>query len=217
MSAPPVEQELKLALVDPEALPRLLAALPAAEGVWEQDNHYMIEPDAPAERARVMVRVRREAPAGGDGSAREAARILLTVKAGSVVADGYFVAEEREVELSEAERAAIVAEPSALLGLGAEPARWLVGIGVERLVALGGMRNRREVVRHAGFVLEVDLTEFPGGVVEAEVEVETDRPAEARAVVLAAAAAAGVALVPQTLGKFTRFRAHSEAAARRRG
>lgn len=202
----PLEQELKLALLDPDALPRLLAALPVAEGVWEQANLYLIEPDAPLERARIMVRVRSEA------RDREAARHVLTVKAGSRVVDGFFVAEEREAALTDAERAAIVADPGALLELALGPARWLVEQGVGRLVALGGMQNRRHVVHHRGFVLEVDRTEFPGGVIEAEVEVETDRPEAARAVVLEVAATAGVELRPQTLGKFTRFRTYQASA-----
>ncbi len=210
MSAP-VEQELKLALLDPGALPRLLAALPAPEGVWEQENLYLIEPDAPPERARIMVRVRSEA------RDLEAARHVLTVKAGARALDGFFVAEEREAVLTEAERLAILADPGALLGLALGPAQWLVDQGVGRLVALGGMQNRRHVVHHRGFVLEVDRTEFPGGVVEAEVEVETDRPEAARAVVLEVAAAAGVELRAQTLGKFTRFRAYAASEARRPG
>ncbi|MEZ4268581.1 MAG: CYTH domain-containing protein [Myxococcota bacterium] len=210
MSAP-LEQELKLALLDPDALPRLLAALPAPEGVWNQDNLYLIEPDAPAERARIMVRVRSEA------RDREAARHVLTVKAGSRAVDGFFVAEELEAALNEAEVAQIAADPDAVLGLALEPARWLVAVGVRRLEGLGGMRNRRHVIHHAGFVLEVDRTEFPGGVVEAEVEVETERPEVARAVVLAVGGAAGVGLRAQTLGKFTRFRTYQALATRRPG
>jgi hypothetical protein len=205
----PLEQELKLALRDPAALPRLLAALPAPEGVWEQGNLYLIEPDAPPERARIMVRVRSEARDRG------AARHVLTVKSGSRAVDGFFEAEEREVALSEAQRRAIVADPAALLALALEPAQWLVAQGVGRLVALGGMQNQRHVVHHAGFVLELDRTEFPGGVVEAEVEVETDSPEAARAVVLEAARVAGVELEAQSLGKFTRFQTYQALAARR--
>ncbi|MCB9728108.1 MAG: CYTH domain-containing protein [Deltaproteobacteria bacterium] len=206
MSAP-TERELKLSLPDPDELPRLLAALPAATAVLTQDNLYFVEPGAPPERARIMVRLRQERRDGADG------RWLLTVKSGSQAVDGYFVAEEREAELDEATAARIAADPSALLGVGVEPARWLTEeAGVGALVPLGGMRNRRHLVPCAGFLLEVDRTEFPGGVVEAEVEVETERADEARALLLEVAERAGVRLVAQTLGKFTRFRVHLAAA-----
>ncbi|MGM0576761.1 MAG: CYTH domain-containing protein [Myxococcota bacterium] len=199
-----MEQELKLAL-DPADLPRLLEGLPAPERVVEQTNHYFVDPEGRAARARVMVRVREERDAGSG----ELRRVVLTLKRRTAVEGGVFRAEEREAELDPADWLAVREGERDLADAEAPPLRWLRSeTGVTALLRQGGFVNERRLVRHVGFDLEIDRTSFPGGVVEAEVEVETDRPAEARAVVEGVARRQGVRLRDQTRGKYARYLAH---------
>lgn len=200
-----MELELKLALVDPALLPRLLEALPRPDRVVEQRNRYFVDPEGVTERERLTIRVREER----SGGAIEPDRVVLTVKGRSRVFEGYFEAEEREEELPLAAWTRVRDGRASLLDLTSPLVVWLArDRGLRDLEEHASMVNVRHVIPVEGFVLEVDETTWPDGSIDAEVEVETDRPAAARELVLRLAGAAGVRLVPQTRGKYSRLRAH---------
>ena len=201
------EIELKLALTDPTALPRLLAAMPPASRVITQVNQYFTDPDGRLAEERIMVRVREERTTAPPTAPPE--RVILTVKRRTVAAGGVFASEESEVEL-DPERWAAVQAGTLPLAVAGRPVLQPLGkeLGVREFVSLGAMTNTRHRVPIAVFVLEVDQTVFPDGHVEVEVEVETDRPEAARALVESFAADAGVAVREQTQAKFARFLAH---------
>ena len=194
-----MEQELKLGLVHPEALDDLLAALPRPRAVCEQTNHYFVDEAGHLASTRTMLRVRESRPVDSGGPIT----VVLTVKRRLVATDGYFVAEETECALDPAAWEDVRSGGRDLASLDATP---LAGLGVDTpLRCHGVMRNTRHVIACGGFTLEVDRTELPGGRVDAEVEVETGDPEGARSLVQARAEAAGVALFPQTTGKYARF------------
>ena len=195
------ERELKLALEDPSALDRLLAALPEPSEVVEQTNRYFVDPDGLLQRARLMVRVREER----DVSTGALLRVILTLKERARVVDGYFEAQEHEAPLDPASWDPIRRGEASLLDLDTDalaPLRSLPLVGVLEGARMTNVRHR---VSLDGFCLEVDRTTFPGDRVEAEVEVETDQPERARALLLGVARDAGVELRPQSMGKFTRL------------
>ena len=196
-----MEQELKLGLVDPQALDDLLAALPQPRAVCEQTNYYFVDADGHLAASRTMVRVRvsrRLDVAGPD-------EVILTRKRRLQAKEGYFIAEELEETLELSRWHAVRDGERDLLELDPEPLRDL-GLSPP-LTCHGVMRNVRHVIDCEGFVLEVDRTELPGDRVDCEVEVETDDPEGARRLVTERATAAGVTLFAQDRGKYNRFRA----------
>lgn len=194
-----MERELKLGLSDPEALPRLLQALPAPEAVVEQTNHYFVDDAGSLASTRTMLRVRESRRVDQQGPIE----VVLTLKRRLQAVDGYFVAEEEECHLDLGPWSAVKAGTRDLTTLQAAP---LDALSLQApLRCHGVMRNTRTVIVDGGFTLEVDRTELPGGRVDAEVEVETDDPEGARRLVEAKAEAAGVALFPQAAGKYARF------------
>jgi len=202
-----LEVELKLALTEPGALPRLLAGLPAPRAVVEQDNHYFVGGRRDADAAPVMVRVRVSRPLGAND--REP-RVVLTLKRRRSSEGGLFVADEWEAVLDSDAWSAFRAGERTLASAGEDVAQALFDWGVEEPLRLQGvMTNRRHEVVHGGFLLEVDQTTFPGGVVEAEVEIETADVEGARACLGALATATGVSLVEQARSKYARFLAYS--------
>ena len=205
-----LEVELKLALVDPNRLGALLAALPTPVRVVEQHNHYFVHAGQAGAGVPAMVRVR-ESFEERDG-AMVLKAITLTVKRRHQTVDGLFVAEEHEQPVAGALWEAIGRGEAPLEGVAGPALDWLRAQGpLGPLRRQGAMTNRRHVVPLGGYTLEVDRTAFPDGSVDVEVEVETDDAAGARAVVEAAAAEAGVALVDQTMTKYARFLARGGA------
>ena len=194
-----MEQELKLGLVDPNALGDLLDALPTPVSIIEQINHYFVDLGGVLAQSRTMLRVREERLEDDDAKPR----VILTLKRRLQATEGYFVAEETECSLDLTAWEAVRAGLRDLKTLDAEP---LDAVGIDSpLVCHGVMHNTRHVIPCEGFTLEVDRTELPGGRVDAEVEVETGDPEGARRLVEARAAAAGVDLFAQTVGKYARF------------
>lgn len=204
-----VEVELKLALVEPERLDALLAALPAPTSVVEQHNHYFVDDTraAGATSLAAMVRVRETWRATAGGLVRD--EITLTVKRRRQAEGGVFVSDEHEQPLDAALWAAIRVGTAPLDEIAGPAMAWLRAQGPTGPLRLqGAMKNRRHLIALHDFALEVDRTEYPDGTVDAEVEVETGDPEAARVVVERAAAAAAIRLVPQTLGKYARFLTH---------
>ena len=194
-----MEHELKLGLVDPETLPTLLDVLPAPEAIVEQANHYFVDDAGRLAATRTLLRVRESRRLDTVAPMT----VVLTVKRRLEATNGYFVAEEDECDLDLTAWEAVRDGERDLGSLDAPP---LNDLGLDSALRCHGvMRNTRHVIACEGFTLEVDRTELPGGRVDAEVEVETHDPEGARAVVKALADAAGVALFPQTTGKYARF------------
>jgi len=199
-----VEVEIKLGLRSPEELETLLDHLPSPSYVIEQANHYFDTPDGRLSAARIMLRVREERRSDKPGVQAVAA----AKRRKSRTAKARHEAEEIEHVLSPKIWQAVVEGTTNLAALDSPVVDWVRGeLGeLTTLAVLGVVENKRHVVHHEGFVLEVDRTGFPDGSVDAEVEVETRDIDGARAVVEAAAAAAGVALFDQNKGKHRRFR-----------
>ena len=203
MSAPPIEQELKLALDDPAALGRLLEQLPTPQAIVEQQNHYYVDPEGRTADARLMVRLRLKQKRGG--SAPTSAR--LTLKRKRSAEGGVFISEEIEDDIAWADWEQIRdgqldladVDVPAITDLRAE-------LGLSSLRHEATMVNlRHEIAVEGGYLLEVDHTRFTEDDVEAEVECETSDPEGARRLIEAAASAAGVTLRPQGRSKYKRL------------
>ncbi len=193
-----MERELKLALVEPDHLPLMLAVLPDPTAVVEQTNHYFVDPEGLLQAQRVMVRVRESRHLHPEGPTT----VELTVKRRLASEDGYFVADERECALDPDLWRRVLLGERDLSAIGAAP---LAPLSLSVLIRHGTMRNVRHVIPLGPYTLEVDRTELPGGRIDAEVEVETHDPEGARRQVTILAERAGVSLVSQTLGKYARF------------
>ncbi|MGE3166074.1 MAG: CYTH domain-containing protein [Planctomycetota bacterium] len=164
-----LEVELKLQLVSSEDYVTLCARLPSFLGEQVQRNVYFDVPGGRLRQARVLLRLRVEGP-----------RAWLTVKyAPTIEDDGLFAVPEDEEPLSTEVAARVLA--------GEVPLDDVDSIVLERLrAAVGnttGLRpwGRLENVRRRyrlspEWVVEVDRTEFPGGLVEWEVELEGADP-----------------------------------------
>ena len=194
-----MELELKLGLTHPGQLPTLLAALPEPLRVISQSNHYFVDALGELKARRTMVRVRVSRTLG-DARPLE---VTLTTKRRLEAKAGYFIAEEEEEAISPEAWEAVQGGACDLVDLDTAPLKSLAL--TPPLICHGVMHNLRHVIALKGFTLEVDRTEFPKGVIGAEVEVETTDPTGARRVVEEVAERAGVALFDQERGKYARF------------
>lgn len=199
-----MERELKMALKGPADLDRILKTLPTPLDTIEQHNHYFVDPDGVLSRAGLMVRVREER------SPQEMTprQVVLTLKRRVSADHGVFLAQEEEELLPNGPWREVLGGSRDLLSLTASGFQRIREMGVSALRLRGTMLNVRKKVHLDGFVLEVDETTFPNGVVEAEIEVETEQPDEARALLEEVAREAGVNLALQTRGKYGRLLEH---------
>ena len=199
-----MERELKMALEDPDHLHEILRVLPAPSETTEQRNHYFVDPDQVLARERLMVRVREERLL----PALELRWVVLTLKQRLSKVDGVFVAREDEAHLPPEDWADVLEDRRDLLTLTSPCLDQVRSLGVSCLLRHATMVNVRRRIPLDGFILEVDQTTFPNGVIEAEIEVETDRPGPARVLLEAVALDAGVPLHLQTRGKYGRLLGH---------
>jgi uncharacterized protein YjbK len=181
-----MEQELKLALERPTDLIR-------------QFNHYMVCVEGRTAQAKVMVRLRVEDR--GDHTTA-----CLTLKRRVRSQDGVFLSWELEHDLPMIHAQSVLDGHRELMEVEHEGTRWLSEeLEVRSLSRQGSLINVRHVIDYAGYVLEVDRSEFPDGSVDVEIEVETEDPAGARRAVMALAEREEITLAEQTLGKYTRY------------
>ena len=176
----------------------------------EQVNHYLDLADAALNKAGAMLRLR----VVGD-------RLVLTLKARSSVSDGVLRTQELEQELTTEEDKAFwqqlpVAWQQAAIRLG----DWLdttglhaVGTHDGTLVEIGQTLNLRLAYKlpkgipgwpHA-LTLELDHTQFPGGVERLELELEHPDAAELAPVLNAWLTGLDVATSPATETKYAQF------------
>lgn len=132
----------------------------------------------------------------------------MTLKRRVSVSDGVFVAHEMESYLPPEDWEEVRAGARDLLSLSCDGLQTIRDLGVSQLQLRGTMVNLRRKISLGGFILEVDQTTFPNGVIESEIEVETERPEEARAMLEEVARTAGITLRLQTRGKYGRLLEH---------
>ena len=194
-----MEQELKLGLVHPEDLPRLLDTLPEPHAQILQENHYLSDPEGRTREAGIMVRLRVETVEGSS-------RALLTLKRRLKAQGGVVLSWEKEEDFPLEPARRVAAGLMDAMEVQQAGVAWLAkALGVTSLRHEGTLKNHRTVILAEGFTLEVDESHFPDGSVDAEVEVETEDPEGARSLVRALAAGAKVALFEQERGKYTRY------------
>ena len=194
-----MEKELKLALVRPEELERLLEALPTPRAILAQANHYLVCVEGRTAREKVMVRLRIE-ERGADR------RACLTLKRRVGATRGVFVSWELEEPLPVEDALAVMEGERQLMELDHPATRWLADeLQVSALRHQGSLLNLRHVIDLDGYVLEVDRSAFPDGSCDVEIEIETEDPEGARRAVSALAQRAAIELVEQSLGKYTRY------------
>jgi adenylate cyclase class IV len=199
-----MERELKMALDGPTDLATILSRLPAPTDTVEQHNHYFVDPHSLLSTLGMMVRVREER----SPEAPAPRQVILTLKRRVSVSDGVFVAHEMESCLPPEDWEEVRAGARDLLSLSSDGLQTIRDLGVSQLQLRGTMVNLRRKISLGGFILEVDQTTFPNGVIESEIEVETERPEEARAMLEDVARTAGITLRLQTRGKYGRLLEH---------
>ncbi|MDE0961174.1 MAG: CYTH domain-containing protein [Planctomycetota bacterium] len=194
------EVELKLAIASADDYQRLCEALPGFEDQQTQRNIYFDDQRRLADQ-RMMLRLRIEPPSA-----------TLTLKIGTSTVDGVFDSEEIEDPIRLDRALALEAEARAIFRIESiviEQTRNRCEGPLESLVEWGRLHNRRRRYRVTPEMLvEVDETEFPGGVLRWEVEVEGDRPDQAREWLDRLASGVGVTLQTQTLSKSQFLTAH---------
>lgn len=187
-----LEQELKYRIAGPAEFEKVLRYLGPPTGVLDQCNHYFSDrPDRPSPDWSLRVR-------------QEDELFELTFKLGKKQVQGYFEATEVECPVDEQQVEELLTQPVWSETLWELPPlqRLREEFGVQRLVLLGSLRNRRHVCpQSGGWVAELDITDYPQGRVDYELEVET---AEVAAVQQALEPVAHY-LSPQSKTKFRRF------------
>ncbi|MEE2780021.1 MAG: CYTH domain-containing protein [Myxococcota bacterium] len=201
-----MERELKMALEGSTDLEKILKRLPKPEEIVEQRNHYFVDPPMLLSSVGMMVRVREER----SPDAPTPHLVILTLKRRVSASDGVFVAHEEETLLDHSDWAEVQSGDRDLVSLPCDALKGIRDLGVSRLDVRGTMVNLRRKISLGGFLLEVDQTTFPNGVVDSEIEVETDRPEEARAMLEEVAREVGITLRVQTRGKYGRLLKHLE-------
>ena len=193
-----MERELKLALESAEDHRRLCEVLPGFFEERVQENSYWDLPDGSLAGAGIMLRLRIEGP-----------RARVTVKRAARRHEGFFEAPEDEesVTIDVAREVNAGARPFTALG-GEVLGRLREELGsLEALARWGHMTNRRRRYRLPGdLVAEVDLTWFPGDVVEYEVELESDDVERARQRIVSYLERGDIRYRPQTRTKSERLR-----------
>lgn len=187
-----LEQELKYQIAGPAEFEKVLQFLGPAREVLEQCNHYFSDrPDRPSPDWSLRVRQENEL-------------FELTFKLGKKQEAGYFQSTEVECPIDAQQVEELLGQPVWSETLWELPPleRLRQEFGVSRLVLLGSLRNRRHVCpQSAGWVAELDITDYSRGRVDYELEVET----AAVAAVEQALQPIGALLSPQTKTKFRRF------------
>lgn len=197
------EVELKLQLVREEDYATLCARLPDFRVERTQRNVYYDTPERLLRDRRILLRVRVEDD-----------RAWLTVKhAPTIERDGLFEVPEDEEPLEFALALHLLAQEQTLDSVS-HPVLERLRAEVGDLVALlpwGQLVNHRRRYRiSADWIVDVDRTEFPGGVVETEVELEGADPRAG--LQLLQPYLRGLETVPQLRPKSERLRAYLDAA-----
>lgn len=187
-----LEQELKYRIAGQVEFEKVLQFLGPVTEVLEQCNYYFSDrPDRPSPDWSLRV--------------RQANQLYeLTFKLGKKQTGGYFQSTEVECPIDAEQVEELLSQPVWSESLWELPPleRLRREFGVGRLVLLGSLRNQRHCCpQKAGWVAEMDITQFPQGRVDYELEIET---AEVAAVEAALQPIAGF-LRPQTKTKFRRF------------
>jgi uncharacterized protein YjbK len=190
-----IERELKFKLPDRAAYDRLAEALGTEIRREAQTNYFLDTVNGDIARSRRSVMRVRD----------RGTRFTTTFKWGQDGQDGYFQAEEIQVEIPAelAERMRQGELPVAARALA--PIRRLIEVfgPQERLVPQGIMRNLRRVFELSGSdMAELDETTYTDGSIDYELEVETDEPGRVRSVLELLGFAD---LEPQDKTKYARF------------
>ena len=187
-----LEQELKYQIAGPAEFEKVLQHLGPSVEVLEQCNHYFSDrPDRPSPDWSLRVRQENEL-------------YELTFKLGKKQSEGYFQSTEVECPIDEQQVEELLQQPVWSETLWELPPleRLRQEFGVNRLVLLGSLRNRRHVCpQSAGWVAELDVTEYPQGRTDYELEVETAEVAAVQEALLPISSL----LTPQSKTKFRRF------------
>ncbi len=186
-----LEQELKYQIAGPAEFEKVLQFLGPVTEVLEQCNHYFSDrPDRPSPDWSLRVRQQNEL-------------YELTFKLGKKQSEGYFQSTEVECLIDSQQVEELLNQPVWSETLWELPPleRLRQEFGVQRLVLLGSLRNQRRCCpQPAGWLAELDITQFPGRT-DYELEIET---AEVAAVKLALQPISEY-LTPQSKTKFRRF------------
>jgi len=193
-----IEQEIKFELESAADFSRFLEGLEAAAQMparlLSQTNHYLDTRELTLAGRLVMFRI------------RESSGVVITLKSGTHVEDGYFRSREVEAALDPALLDGILARPRTVYGLDVAPVQALChDFGELQLECIGTLRNMRRVVVVDGHTVEIDQMQFGEGDEEYEVEIESARPDEVRHWCLERFRALGVEARPSTETKFQRL------------
>lgn len=187
-----LEQELKFQIAGPAEFEKVLEFLGPPEKLLSQCNYYFSD-RADGVSPNWSLRVRQENELS-----------VLTFKVGQKQSQGYFQATEVECPVDQDQVDEFLKQPVWSETLWELPPlqRLREEFGVKRLVLLGSLRNQRHRCRQAaGWVAELDITQFPNNQTDYELEVETD---DVQAVTSALEPVSRY-LTPQTKTKFRRF------------
>lgn len=186
-----LEQEIKYWMAGPDEFATVLNFLGPAQGVLLQRNHYFSDRQGQPSPDWVL-RLRDQ-----DGQHE------LTLKLGRSQRAGYFESLEVSCEV-EPELAGLILQgewPESLRN-SAPMQRLRQEFGLDRPTLLGSLVNRRHPCpQSAGWVAELDITQFPNGQVDYELEIETDQLELVQAQLQPLAGL----LNPQTKTKYRRF------------
>ncbi len=187
-----LEQELKYQIAGPAEFEKVLEFLGSPTAVLEQCNHYFSDrPERPSPDWSLRVRQENEL-------------YVLTFKLGKKQTEGYFESTEIECSVDDQQVEELLGQPVWSESLWELPPleRLRREFEVDRLVLLGSLRNQRRCCpQAAGWVAELDITQFPQGRTDYELEIETDQVAA----VEQALEPIRQYLNPQSKTKFRRF------------
>jgi uncharacterized protein YjbK len=187
-----LEQELKFQITGPAEFEKVLSFLGPPEKLLNQNNYYFSD------------RSDRVSPDWSLRVRQENEHYELTFKVGRKQTQGYFESTEVECPVDKDLVEELLYQPVWSETIWELPPlqRLRQEFGVERLVLLGSLRNQRHrCPQVAGWVAELDITQFPNGQTDYELEVET---ADVEAVTEALKPVRDY-LSPQSKTKFRRF------------